>query len=125
MDASATRKPEAVTSTAGAGGAQPAGQAPPASREKAADAAAPVGSEPGAAALPAGQPLPRRRAGAKASPEVEALLEEAQSFLDNADYDTALQDYDQALKLDPGNAAAIQGRKKALAAKTYEEGLNR
>ena len=125
MDTSAPRKPEAVTSTAGAGVAQPAGQAPPASREKAADAAAPVGSEPGAATPPAGQRLPRRRAGAKASPEVEALLEEAQSFLDNADYDTALQDYDQVLKLDPGNPAAIQGKKKALAAKTYEEGLNR
>jgi len=85
------------------------------------------GSEPGSHVASSAQPLPTTKRGVRktpVSPEVEGLLAEAQSFMDNGDYDTALQEYEEALKLDPANAAAIQGKKKASEAKEYEHSLD-
>ena len=98
------------------------------SPDKAAQSNVAPEAQPGLATSGGGRAADKRRHAttkAEASPEVQALLDEARSFLDNADYDTALQEYEQVLKLDPGNSAAAEGKKKAINAKAYEEGLNR
>jgi serine/threonine protein kinase len=85
------------------------------------------GSRPGSQVANSAQPLPRIKRGVHktpVSPEMEGLLAEAQSFMDNGDYDTAMQQYEDALKLDPANAAAIAGKKKASEAKEYEHSLD-
>src|SRR5262249_9181069 len=58
---------------------------------------------------------------AQRATQVAALLNQADSALANRQYDAAIRLYDDALKLDPANARAGQGRTGAITARTVAE----
>jgi tetratricopeptide (TPR) repeat protein/tRNA A-37 threonylcarbamoyl transferase component Bud32 len=65
-----------------------------------------------------------RAAQAQTAAQVNALVNQATTALGNRQYDAAIKLYDEALRLDPANVAAMQGRTGAVTAKTVSEAAN-
>ena len=57
----------------------------------------------------------------KLTAQVNTYVNEATTALGNKQYDASIKLYDEALKLDPGNATATQARIGAITAKTLSE----
>src|SRR5207249_5906905 len=65
-----------------------------------------------------------RAAQAQTTTQVNALVNQATTALGNRQYDAAIKLYDDALRLDPANVAAMQGRTGAVTARTLSEAAN-
>ncbi|HSD29954.1 MAG TPA: tetratricopeptide repeat protein, partial [Vicinamibacteria bacterium] len=67
----------------------------------------------------------RREADAKAqaarTAQVNVALNQGATALQNKQYEAAIAAYEQALAIDPGNAAAVQGRQAAIGAKAIAD----